>query len=114
MCNILLVEDHDETREAFTRSLESYGHHVEPTTDGVEALGRLAKGAPALPCIILLDLRLPQMDGWDFLRVLQAEPAWVSIPVIVVSSMVKDHAPNPVLRAEAFWSKPPDADRLIS
>ena len=112
MCNILLVEDHQETREALALSLKSYGHTVQDAPDGAEALRLLSELGDARPCIILMDMRMPHLDGWDLLRTLQDYPPWAHIPVIVVSAMIRPSVPNPVLRAKAFWSKPPDSERL--
>jgi CheY-like chemotaxis protein len=61
----------------------------------------------------LLDLRMPVMDGWDFLRALRATPRWADVAVIVLSATVKRDAPAPVLPAKAFWSKPPHTELIV-
>jgi CheY-like chemotaxis protein len=61
------------------------GHAVDTARDGVEALDRLLRGAP--PCLIFLDLTMPVMDGWEFLRRRQESPALAGVPVVVVSAL---------------------------
>ncbi len=112
MCNVLVVDDHADTREAIAELVGDKGHSCHGSANGREAMDWLEAQAE-LPCVIVLDLRMPVMDGWDFLRVVRSELRWVNIPVIVISATIERDAPAPVLRAKAFWSKPPDAE-LIS
>jgi PAS domain S-box-containing protein len=80
---VLLVEDNEETRELMTRTLESSGWVVSGAGNGQEALDIMADLQPRL---ILLDLMMPVMDGFDFLAALRAKPKWQHIPVIVVTA----------------------------
>ncbi|MCA1845072.1 MAG: response regulator [Actinobacteria bacterium] len=80
---ILVVEDDDATREMLNRMLEREGFTVAEAADGRAGLERLAEHRPSL---ILLDLLMPQMNGFEFLAELQARPEWQSIPVIVVTA----------------------------
>jgi adenylate cyclase len=82
--SILVVEDDPPTREALCRSLASMGHAAHPTVNGRSALDWLADH-PA-PSLILLDLLMPEMDGFEFLRELRQRPAFVDVPVIVVTA----------------------------
>jgi CheY-like chemotaxis protein len=108
VCSFLIIEDHDDTREALAEALAEEGHSAHEAANGQDAMGWL-EDQTELPCVILLDLRMPVMDGWDFLRTVRTVPRLASIPIIVISATIEREAPTPVLPAKAFWSKPPDA-----
>jgi len=114
VCTILIAEDHPDTRDAMALELEGQGHAVYPVADGIEALNWLRSHPDELPCLLLLDLRMPRMDGWDLSTALRAKKEWAKIPVIVVSATVHPDAPTPVIPAKAFWSKPPEPSRLAA
>jgi CheY-like chemotaxis protein len=80
---VLVVEDDPPTREMLRRMLEREGFPVVEAADGRSALARVAEGRPSL---ILLDLLMPGMDGFEFLAELQARPEWRSVPVVVVTA----------------------------
>ncbi len=111
MCRVLVVDDHQDTRDAIAELLHDEGHEHGSAANGQEALDWL-KMQTALPCMILLDLRMPVMDGWDFLRTVRLAPKWNDIAIIVVSATVERDAPHPVLPAKAFWSKPLGAEQI--
>ncbi len=81
--DVLLVEDDDETREVFRRILEREGVNLVEAENGRVGLERMADMTPAL---ILLDLIMPEMDGFEFVEKLRANPAWQDIPVVVVTA----------------------------
>jgi signal transduction histidine kinase/CheY-like chemotaxis protein len=81
---VLVVEDDAPTREALCRQLSSIGHRAHEAINGRGGLDWLA-GHPA-PDLILLDLLMPEMDGFEFLRELRKQPAFADIPVIVVTA----------------------------
>src|SRR5262249_26330672 len=83
--HILLVEDDGDTRDGITPVLEGVGYKVESVTNGQEALDQL-RTSTAPPCLILLDLMMPVMDGWQFRDEQQRDPFLSSIPVVVVSA----------------------------
>ena len=66
---------------------------------------------PRTPNVILLDLMMPVMDGWEFHRQLEADPALAPVPVIVLSALDQVRAAN--IHAAAFLKKPLDFDRLL-
>ena len=113
MCWIFIVDDHITSREAVIGLLESEGHTHAEASNGREALDWLM-AQTELPCIILLDLRMPVMDGWDFLHAVRSVPKWAGIPVIVASGTIEQDHPQPVLPAMAFWSKPLQAEKIRS
>jgi CheY-like chemotaxis protein len=81
--SVLVVEDEPETRELMRRMLEKGGWSAVEAPNGRVALQRLAESQPAL---ILLDLMMPEMDGFQFLEELRREESWRSIPVVVVTA----------------------------
>ena|SRR5689334_8496644 len=113
MCRVLVVDDHESSREAVLAFLENEGHTHAEACNGQEALNWLRAQAE-LPCMVLLDLRMPVMDGWDFLHAIRAVPKWASIPVIVVSGSIEQDGLRPVLPARAFWSKPIEPGKVRS
>jgi CheY-like chemotaxis protein len=80
---VLVVDDDPKSRDMLRRILEKEGWKVAEATNGSEALGLLERSRPAL---ILLDLIMPEMDGFDVLERLRANDAWRDIPVIVVTA----------------------------
>ena len=83
--SVLVVEDSVDTRDSLAFLLRRVGYRVSTAADGREALDRLRAGP--LPDVILLDLLMPTMDGWEFCERLGRDPALASIPVIVVSGV---------------------------
>jgi PAS domain S-box-containing protein len=81
---VLIVDDDTEARLIMAEILESRGYAVVQSSNGLEALMHL-RGAPSLPSLILLDLSMPVMDGWQFAAELKKEDALGSIPVILIS-----------------------------
>jgi len=107
---VLIVEDDQDTREMLTSFLQLEGYLTETATNGREALDRLAGGITAN--VIVLDLMMPVMDGWQFRR-RQIEDAQLSkIPTIVVSAAGRDRMAQ--ISADAYLAKPIDMDELLS
>ena len=109
MAKILVVEDNDDVREMMAVTLELEGHKVDTAANGREALEKLRTGEK--PCLILLDLMMPVMNGWEFRRALQQDPVLRTVPVVVVSAATGDIVKK--TPADAFLSKPVDMDRLL-
>ena len=82
-CEVLVVEDEAEMRELLQRFLQSEGWVVVEAQNGREALDRISENKPRL---ILLDLMMPTMDGFEFLDELRKHAAWRSIPVLVITA----------------------------
>ncbi|MEE8311828.1 MAG: response regulator [Candidatus Binatia bacterium] len=82
-CDVLVVEDEEEIRTLMRRTLQKVGWNVHEAVNGAEGLERVLEGRPDL---ILLDLMMPVMDGFQFLRELRAVAEWRDIPVIVVTA----------------------------
>ena len=81
---ILVVEDDPDVRRALTELLASEGYEVAATADGGEALKTL-RGA-CRRAVILLDLMMPNCDGWDFRREQLEDPTFASVPVVLVTA----------------------------
>ncbi len=96
-CPILIVEDDAPTREMMRRMLEKEGLTVIEAENGQIALERIAENQPEL---ILLDLMMPQMDGFTFVNKLQQQESWRSIPVVVLTA--KDITPEDRLRLNGY------------
>jgi PAS domain S-box-containing protein len=80
---ILVVEDDSTTREMLRSTLEKEDFTVDEAPNGAEALRKLATIRPA---VILLDLMMPEMDGFQFTREVRANPDWQSIPIVVMTA----------------------------
>jgi len=85
------------------------GFHAATATNGREALDYLRKSPR--PDLILLDLMMPVMDGWEFSKEQQADPAIAKVPVVVLTAV--DQARAKAVNAAAFLNKPLDFDRLL-
>ena len=105
---VLIVEDDVDTREMLGRYLELEGFRVETAANGRQALERLESGSE--PSVIVLDLMMPVMDGWQFRREQAQRGEIAKIPVIVVSAAGKDRISQ--IDADAYLSKPVDLDEL--
>jgi signal transduction histidine kinase/DNA-binding response OmpR family regulator len=81
---ILVVEDDGATRDLMRRDLEKEGYAVIEASHGREAIEHLATQRPAL---ILLDLMMPEMDGFEFCKVVRQKPGWHDIPIVVLTAM---------------------------
>lgn len=93
---VLIVEDDGDIRSLFEAGLAMRGYTVETASHGHEALQLMAPGR-ALPSVIVADLHMPIMDGWQFLTALAADPRLSSIPIIVLTAAddPTKHAPRP-------------------
>jgi len=87
---VLLVEDEEDLRDMMREALEMNGYSVLAVEEGQQALDAL--GGIEHVCLVLLDLVMPGMNGWDFFEKLREKPEYASVPVIVHSS-APDRAP---------------------
>ena len=110
--SILLVEDDPDIREAIHEVLVDEGYDVALADTGLSALERL-RGGGRLPDLILLDLMMPVMDGWQFRAEQARHPAWREIPVIVLSAVGNTHEKADSMGALGCLRKPLDIDELL-
>ena len=109
---ILVIEDDSALREMLVQTLEDEGFAVVSATDGMEALTYL-QTAVELPCVILLDLMMPRMNGWQFREIQQNHAAIGSIPVVVLSARPDLRARQAEIAVDAYLSKPVNFDLLM-
>ena len=109
----MVVEDDYPIRETLRELLEDEGYRVVPASNGAEALTRLRR-AEAPPKLILLDLMMPVMDGWEFRKAIAGDPQLSAIPVIVISA---DHALDRAvssMRVQGWLAKPFELRQLLA
>jgi CheY-like chemotaxis protein len=112
-CNLVLVIDDDEgIREVLRDILEAEGYRVATAANGREALTRL-RGEGDCPCIILLDLMMPVMDGWAFRGEQTQEPSLAGIPVVVLSAESSPSTQTRTLAATGHLTKPVRLEELL-
>ncbi|HTV21951.1 MAG TPA: response regulator transcription factor [Polyangiaceae bacterium] len=103
--HILVVEDDADIRESVVEILEDEGHTVTAAADGREALDQLLSASPR-PDLILLDLMMPVMSGYQFREEQLKVPSLASIPVLIVTADVNARAKVDSLKAAGFVQKP--------
>jgi CheY-like chemotaxis protein len=110
---VLIAEDDTATRAALVMLLQGEGYTADSVSDGRAALAYLRSGAPA-PHLIILDLMMPVMDGWQFLRERLKEAALAAIPVVVFTATgALDVLGLRRLGADHVLRKPADAGELL-
>jgi CheY-like chemotaxis protein len=90
---ILVVEDDDAIRATLIDLLASEGYEAVPAHHGKEALA-LLKDRKEDPCLILTDLMMPEMDGWELITFLKAQDIVITIPVVVMTAGTTDKVPH--------------------
>jgi two-component system, cell cycle response regulator DivK len=112
MARILLVEDNELNRDMLSRRLARRGYEVEMAVDGIDGL-RMA--AAILPDLILLDLSLPEMDGWEVLRQLKQDAQMKKIPVVALTAhaLVTDRTRALEAGFNEYDIKPVEMPRLL-
>jgi CheY-like chemotaxis protein len=108
-CDVLIVEDDGDLRELMAETLAIEGVRIATATNGREALAYLRTGEA--PSLILLDLMMPVMDGWQFQREKLLDPRLAHVPVVVLSAVDEWLAAAPM--PQLFLKKPLDFDRLV-
>jgi CheY-like chemotaxis protein len=108
-CQVLIVEDEADLRQMMSELLKLDGFEIATVSNGREALDYLHNGDK--PDLILLDLMMPVMDGWEFLRHQKADAKLAGVPVIVLSAL--DQSQGAEMNLTAYLKKPLDFDRLL-
>jgi CheY-like chemotaxis protein len=106
---VLIVEDDADLREMMAQLLSLEGFRTETVANGRDALEYLQQGRA--PELILLDLMMPVMDGWEFRRRQREDPRLAKVPVVVLSALDASRAAD--VDGAAFLKKPLDFDRLL-
>ena len=110
---ILIVEDNDMNRDMLSRRLTRRGYTVLGAADGMEGIMVAREQQPAL---ILLDLNLPLLDGWEVAQQLKTEPLTADIPIIALTAHAMQGDEGKALQAgcDDYESKPIDFPRLLT
>lgn len=113
MATILLVEDNEMNRDMLSRRLERRGFTVVCAVDGQDGL---AIAQAQRPDLVLMDMSLPVLDGWEATRRLKADPALRSIPVIALTAhaMANDEQQAREAGCDDFDTKPVELPRLLA
>jgi CheY-like chemotaxis protein len=109
---ILAVDDDAFFRDILARFLRNNGYRVEGAGNGLEALQFLESGEK--PDLILLDLRMEGIDGWEFRQRQMQDPRLADIPVVVLSGVIDVPGATKELNAAAYLQKPCNLDRLLA
>ena len=112
MAKILLVEDNELNRDMLSRRLMRKGYAVVCALDGLEAVSLAALEQPDL---ILMDMRLPELDGWEATRRIKSAPDTQSIPIIALTAhaMAGDRDQALAAGCDDYDTKPIDLKRLL-
>jgi CheY-like chemotaxis protein len=110
---VLVVEDYQDAREMYAAYLQFSGYEVAEAANGVEAI---EKARELLPDIVLMDLALPRMDGWEATRQLKSDPKTRNIPVVALTGhALAGHAEGArAAGCDAFVTKPCLPDALVT
>ena len=111
--HILLVEDHPQNSYLMTYLLESRGYEVEAAADGAEALEAIERRAPGL---ILMDMQLPRIDGYEATRRIKADGRFKDIPLVAVTahSMRGDRDKAIAAGCDMYVTKPINGEELLA
>jgi CheY-like chemotaxis protein len=107
---ILVVDDDDSLRELLRMHLAAAGYEVSTAVDGITAGYQVLKNPPDL---ILTDINMPHMDGFEFVAALKADKTLPAIPVIFLTSIEDGDSRGKELGAVGYLTKPVRADRLL-
>ena len=112
MQKILIIEDNEMNRDMLSRRLARHGYEVVVAVDGAEGLARARDERPAL---ILMDMSLPVIDGWEVTRRLKADPETAAIPIIALTAHAMTSDRDKALEAgcDGYETKPVELPRLL-
>jgi two-component system, chemotaxis family, chemotaxis protein CheY len=108
--DILIVEDEQDLSNLLLDVLETEGHTARTAGNGLEALSRIEERRPQL---ILLDMMMPVMDGWQFIERLRANEEWTNIPVVVMTAVYDMSSLERKTGAKAILTKPFDIELIV-
>lgn len=111
--HVLLVEDNDDNASIYQIVLEHSGYQVTRAADGEEALRIVA---PLLPDLILMDISLPKLDGWQVTAAIKGNPVLKSIPIVAVTAHAfdMDQQKARLLGFDGYLAKPVEPRRVLA
>lgn len=113
MCTILIVDDMETNRRLVATVLRNAGYRIQSASDGLEALEIIAQNRPD---VVLLDLNMPRMNGWELSRCLKTDREWRTIPIIALTGWISPYDEEQFIGAEwaGYIRKPFDIAQLVS
>ncbi|RME77090.1 MAG: response regulator [Chloroflexi bacterium] len=113
MAKVLYIEDHPAQRDILAQMLELNGFEVDVAGDGLEGV---EKTRSWLPDLILMDLRMPRMDGFEAIKVIRSDEKTAHIPIIAISAWASAKHKERALEvgANEHFTKPVDLNRLLT
>ncbi len=109
--HILLIEDNSDLRETLEDILRYEGYNITSVANGEQAISHLK--AHSAPCLILLDLMMPVMSGWEFRSQQLRDPALAAIPVVIISGTGDVRQQAALLNVAEFLAKPIEVSLLL-
>jgi CheY-like chemotaxis protein len=106
--SVLIVEDDNSIREVLQMFLEYEGYCVMTAANGQEGIEALSRGQS--PCLIVLDLMMPIMDGWQFVESIAKNATFAAIPIVVVTAFIEKAQE---IKAKLVVKKPIDLNDLL-
>ncbi len=110
--SVMVVEDDVDVRETLVELLTDEGYEARPASNGRHALELIR--SDGVPGLILLDLRMPVMDGWEFRRQMRGDPTLSGVPVVVMSADSGLERKTEGMAASAVLAKPVGLDHLLA
>lgn len=113
MAKILIVEDNEDSRDGLTRRLQRRGYEVVPACDGWQGVDLAAAETPDL---ILMDINLPKLDGWEATRLIRAAESTRTIPIIALTAhaLTSDRQKTLDVGCDDYHTKPVELPRLLN
>jgi two-component system, chemotaxis family, chemotaxis protein CheY len=109
---VLIVDDYDDTRDALAAVLSAHGWDVASAWSVEDAMRHFREGLR--PCVVLLDLRMPGVDGWALWERMKNDPDLAGIAVVLCSGDVEQQQRAAALGIREFVRKPVDPDQLLA
>jgi two-component system cell cycle response regulator DivK len=112
MPKILLIEDNEQNRDALSRRLQRRGYNVVMAVNGKQGV---AMALSERPDLVLMDLNMPELDGWEATRLIKTEPHGVAMPIIAMTAHAMSGDEEKALQAgcDDYHSKPVEFPRLL-
>ncbi len=113
MPKILLIEDNEQNRDALSRRLRRRGYNVVMAVNGNQGV---AMALSERPDLVLMDLNMPELDGWEATRLIKAEPYGATMPIIAMTAHAMSGDEEKALQAgcDDYHSKPVEFPRLLT